>query len=222
MHQYLPFMDDEVLEETFIAELEVATKAGQEQRAGADAPGGHQLGDGGGGGGRSTIGGCCSGIKAFLTHYLFRALTRDLWKMIYGTMEFLSLLIKGGIEGKQETNAEEAAEEKRLQSSFFDGPTGTGDLQAMYASGGCFTSGVFTSLAVGTFYNPSLPALVKSLVDHEQIVLRVPVKFVGRSLFQLFEWMLFQKGLLMTGPDGEWANGKHFVMAGPDLGSGLP
>ena len=58
---------------------------------------------------------------------------------------------------------------------------------------------MFTSLAVGTFYNPSLPALVKSLVDHEQIVLRVPVKFVGRSLFQLFEWMLFQKGLLVVG-----------------------
>ncbi|CAD7946174.1 unnamed protein product [Amoebophrya sp. A120] len=189
MHQYLPFIDDEVLEETFIQELELATKEQKEASAGALALGAKTA--------RFTA------ARQAVTGFLVRSLTKDFWKMLYGTFEFLSLLIKGGIEGKQETNAEEAAEEKRLQSSFFDGPSGTGDMQAMffprYASGGCFTAGVFTSLAVGTFYNPSLPALVKALVDHEQIVLRVPQKFVGRSLFQLFEWMLFNKGLLVIG-----------------------
>ena len=102
-----------------------------------------------------------------------RALTRDLWHVIFSTMDFLSLLIKGGIEGKQEDNAEEAAEERRMQKSFFDGPSGTGDLQAMFYP----RYFMFISMSIGKIgYTYILCLLIRSsgglrLVDLEYLFL---------------------------------------------------
>jgi len=68
--------------------------------------------------------------------------------------------------------------------------------QPRFASGQLFVGACVTSLAVNTYYNPSLYQLVRAMIASNVIMIKVPASWVGKSYFEFFDHLLWSQGLL--------------------------
>jgi hypothetical protein len=99
------------------------------------------------------------------------------------------------VKAKDRKHHEDAAEDKQeivaSQPEYY--------WQPRYASGQLFVGSVVTSLAVNSFYNPTLCKLVSTMSSSDISCIEVKLNWVGKSYFEFFDHLLWAEQLLAVG-----------------------
>lgn len=72
-------------------------------------------------------------------------------------------------------------------------------IQPRYACGRLFASSIVTSLAVNTYYNPSLAKLIEEMINSRIVMIDVGKGWNEESYYDLFQFVLEQRDLLPIG-----------------------
>jgi len=112
-----------------------------------------------------------------------------------GILGAISLLNQGTDSGSKRANQENEDHSSNFQyHSEFD------DMeyfrQSRFACGRLFLGNVVTSLAVNTFFNPSLAVLINYMIESNVESVEVPKEWEGRPYSDFFEYLLFEENLL--------------------------